>query len=232
MLKILVKYTKNKPKYLNLGFYYHTLSIEYILYYGKFFFDLQFVINLYTLTRGFILYLLIAMKKLYFFIGLALLLQACQNTPVLKNTTSHNHDTLTTSPVKLNQWIINTNPYNTRVALTALKAYENGDTTLLNRCVADSINVYYDGGHYQGGKREFMFAIIEVVKGLKNLRLKVKDCESLISYDKQQERVTTRYIQYWTTAQGLPDSADVIDEARFKNGKITVWYDYMRRYQK
>jgi hypothetical protein len=46
MLKILVKYTKNKPKYLYPGLAWVTCRDEYIIYFDKFFIDLQFVVNL------------------------------------------------------------------------------------------------------------------------------------------------------------------------------------------
>jgi len=173
------------------------------------------------------------MKKIFFFLWLAMLLQACQNSPVRQNATNLHNDTTYAFPIKQsNQWTINPNHHNVKMVMTALKAYETGDTALLNKCVADSLTVYYDGGHYKGGKREFMFAIKEVVKALNNLRVRVKDCESVISKDKKQERVTAWYTQYWTTRQGLPDSADVTDEAHFKDGKIMVWYNYVRRYKK
>jgi predicted SnoaL-like aldol condensation-catalyzing enzyme len=172
------------------------------------------------------------MKKIFLLIWLAMLLQACQTSPVHQNAIYLLKDSNYAYIInQSNQWTINPDSRNAKTAMTALKAFEIGDTALLKTCVADSLTVHYDGGTYKGGKHEFMFAIIEVVKALKNLRLKVKDCQSVVSIDKQEEKVTTWYTQYWTTPQGLADSADVIDDARFKDGKIVVWYDYMRRYK-
>ena len=173
------------------------------------------------------------MKKIYLFIWLAMLLHACQNSPVRKNALNLKDDINYAYQIKQSDcWTTNLNHHNVMVAMTALKAYETGDTAKLRKCVADSLTVYYDGGYYKGGNREFMYAIKETVKALKNLHVEVKDWESVISRDKQQERVITWYTQHWTNEQGQPDSADVVDEARFKDGKIVVWYDYMRRYKK
>jgi hypothetical protein len=172
------------------------------------------------------------MKKLNFFIWVAMLLYACQNRPASKSLPTLRGDAHYAYAVKQSdRWTTNPDHQNIMVTMNALKAYETGDTTLLRKCVADSLTVYYDGGIYKGGKREFMFTIKEVVKALKKLRIKVKDCESVISKDHEQERVTTWYTQYWINEQGQPDSADVVDDARFKDGKIIVWYDYMRRYK-
>jgi len=173
------------------------------------------------------------MKKIYLFIWLAMLLHACQNPPVRKNALNLKDDINYAYQIKQSdRWIINPDHHNVMVAMTALKAFETGDTAKLRTCVADSLTVYYDGGYYKGGNREFMYAIIAIGKALKNLRVEVKDWESVISKDKQQQRVTTWYKQYWTNQQGQPDSADVVDEALFKDGKIITWYDYMRRYKK
>lgn len=172
------------------------------------------------------------MKKMFLLIWLAMLLLACHTSPVRQNVLNLYNDTSYNYLIKQSgQWMVNPDHRNIKTTMTALKAYETGDTALLNKCVADSLTVNYDGGQYKGGKREFMFAIKEVVKALKNLRLKVKDCASVINKDKTEERVVTWYTQYWTNQQGLPDSADIIDEARFKEGKIMVWYDYTRRYR-
>jgi hypothetical protein len=173
------------------------------------------------------------MKKIYFFVWLAMLFQACQTSPVSQNVLALKNEAQYISQIRQSdRWTVNPNHHNVIVAMTALKAYQKGDTAKLKTCVADSLTVYYDGGHYKGGYREFMYALIETVKSMKNLHVEVKDWQSVISKDKQQEKVITWYTQYWTNAQGRPDSADVIDEACFKNGKIVVWYDYMRRYKK
>jgi hypothetical protein len=172
------------------------------------------------------------MKKFYLFIWLAMLLHACQTPPVRKNALNLKDDINYAYQIKQSDcWTINPDHHNVMVAMTALKAYEAGDTARLRTCVADSLTVYYDGGCYKGGNREFMYAIKETLKALKNLRVEVKDWESAISKDKKQERVITWYTQYWSNAQGQADSADVVDVVRFKDGKIIIWYDYMRRYK-
>ncbi|CAM3984133.1 nuclear transport factor 2 family protein [Mucilaginibacter galii] len=172
------------------------------------------------------------MKKIYFFIWVALLLHACQNRPAHLSPPTLKGDAHYAYAIKQSDgWITNPDHQNVMVAMNALKAYETGDTALLRKCVADSLTVYYDGGFYKGGRHEFMFAIKEALKALKNLRIEVKDCKSVISKDHEHERVTTWYTQYWINQQGQPDSADMVDDARFKDGKIVVCYDYMRRYK-
>ena len=161
-----------------------------------------------------------------------MLLHACQTPPVRKEAINIKDDTQYAYQIKQSdRWEMNPDHHNVMIAMMALKAYETGDTAKLSKCVADSLAVYYDGGYYKGGKREFMYAIKETVKALKSLRLEIKDWESVISKDKQQEKVITWYTQHWINGQGQSDSVDVVDQAFFKNGKIVVWYDYTRRYK-
>jgi len=173
------------------------------------------------------------MKKLCLFIWAVLLLHACQ-TPPAKNTAINLKDTVNYAyQIKQsNQWLINNNRHNVFIVMNVLKAYEHGDTASLNKYLADSITIYYDGGIYKGARHEFMYAIKERVKFLKGLKIKLKDWESVISRDRQQERVNTWYTLYYKTTEGKADSVDVLDEARLKDGKITVWYDYSRKYRK
>lgn len=173
------------------------------------------------------------MKRLCLFLWAALLLHACQNAPV-KNNKGKLTDTASYAfkGKRLSIWVINPHNQNAATKLSALKAYEHNDTAQLRKYLADSIMVYYDGGLYKGSAKEFMYTLKARAKLYKNLRINIKDQQSVVSRDKQQERVTTWYTQYWINAQGQPDSLDIVNVAQFKNGKITVVYDYMRRYKK
>lgn len=163
------------------------------------------------------------MKKFCLFIWAVLLLHACQTAPVKKTAINLKDSGNYAYQIKQsNQWLVNNNPQNAVVVMSVLKAYQHGDTARLKQYLADSIMIYYDGGMYRGGRHEFMFAIKERVKQLKNIEIKVKDWESVISRDRQQERVNTWYTLYYRTSQGKPDSVDVLDEARLKDGKITL----------
>lgn len=171
------------------------------------------------------------MKRLCLFTWAALLLHACQTTPAksdaqkLKNTKKFAYTIHDTS-----QWTTTTNPNNTAITLDVLKAYELGDTARLKSYLADTVTLYYNGGKYQGGSRELMYAIKEKVKLLTNLRIQVNSCETTINRSNHQERVMIRYTQFYTNERSQADSADLLDEALFKDGKITVWRNYVRRY--
>ncbi|MFD1258760.1 hypothetical protein ACFQ3S_18275 [Mucilaginibacter terrae] len=171
------------------------------------------------------------MMRLCLFTWVALLLHACQTTPVkndkgnLKNTLKYAYLIKDTG-----QWVITKNHNNAVTALNVLKAYELGDTARLRSYLADTVAVYYDGGKYKGGSRELMYAIKEKIKSLTNLRIQVNNCETAINKLEHQERVITRYTQFYTNERSQADSADLIDEAFFENNKIVVWRSYVRRY--
>jgi len=173
------------------------------------------------------------MKTLCLLIVGVLLLHACQTSsqkskPVLLTDTRHY-----AYPVKQHtQWTTNPDEHNAAVALSALKAYELSDTAQLCKYMADTITVYYNGGTYKGNNHEFMYAIKANVKHFKNLHLEVNDFKSEISSYLQQERVLIWHTQYITNVKSLPDSADVFNDARLKDGKIIAWYIYMRRYNR
>jgi len=171
------------------------------------------------------------MKRLCLFTWAALLLHACQTTPVksngsnLKNSTKYAYAITDTS-----QWT--TAPQHNHIsnALNVLKAYELGDTARLRSYLADTITVYYDGGEYKGGNRELMYALKEKLKLLSKLRIKVNSCETAQNKATQQERTIICYTQYYINNEQHADSTDLIDEALFKDNKITVWRSYARRY--
>lgn len=171
------------------------------------------------------------MKRLCLFTWAALLLHACQTTPAksdaqkLKNTKKYAYQIHDTS-----QWTTATNLNNIATTLNVLKAYELGDTARLKSYLADTVTLYYDGGKYQGGSRELMYAIKEKVKLLTNLRIRVNSCETTINKPDHQERVIIRYTQFYINERSQADSADLLDEALFKDGKITVWHNYVRHY--
>jgi hypothetical protein len=174
------------------------------------------------------------MKRLCLFTWVALLLHACQTTPAksdaqnLKNTKKYYAYTIKDT----SQWITTTNRNNIAMTLNVLKAYELGDTARLKRYLADTVTLYYDGGEYKGGSRELMYAIKERVKLLTNLRIKVENCATTMNNNGKQERVTTRYTQFYTNNEMQHDSADMIDEALIESGKIAVWRNYVRHYAK
>ena len=169
------------------------------------------------------------MKKLCLYVCVVMLLCACE-TPPAKRTAVNPRNTVNYAyNINTNKWEINTNNYNAVTALKALKAYEQGDTLLLRNHLADDITVYYNGGIFKGNSGEFMYAVKVRVSALKNLHFDIKDCQSVISTNKQVEKVLTRYTQSWINEHGQPDSADVIDEAFFKDGRIVEWREYVRQ---
>ncbi|WP_345955019.1 hypothetical protein [Mucilaginibacter sp. PAMB04168] len=173
------------------------------------------------------------MTKPCLLLGAAVLLLLSCQAPVAKNQAVYLNDTVNYAyQIKQSdQWRINVNKQNILIALKALKAYESGDTASLKRFIAENLAVFYDGGMYKGPSSEFMYLIKANAQLHKNLRFKIKDWESVVSKDGQQQRVTLRYTQTWITAKGQPDSVDIVNDALFSAGKITTLYDYTRRYR-
>lgn len=54
------------------------------------------------------------------------------------------------------------------------------------------------------------------------------DWEPVISEDKKEEWVTIWYRQIQTDQKGVTDSMNVINDAKFKNGKIVVLNEYIQ----
>lgn len=120
------------------------------------------------------------------------------------------------------------NQQNTFNALSALKAWENGNIDESLKFFADSVLVQFDGIDKKVS-RDTLKAIITPAKMVKGVKVKMQDWESVVSKDKKDEYVTLWYRQYYEMVNGKTDSVDVINDIKMKDGKIVGLDEYRRK---
>ena len=173
------------------------------------------------------------MKKLIFFSFAGLLFASCNNPGTATNSTTKD----STTPPAMNypytikqpdNWNIGS-PQNTMTLLSSLKAYENGNVDEALKDWADSVHLQFDAMDTTMSKDSIKPMFIKDRANIKSMNIKMDDWESVISKDKSEEWVTLWYRQTWEDMDGKKDSADIIDDAMFKNGKIARLDEYTRR---
>lgn len=115
---------------------------------------------------------------------------------------------------------------NTMSALKALKAWEEGKMDESVKYFGDSVTVKFDGPD----KKMSNDSLKAFFTGIWNnsFKIKMQDFESVISKDKSSEWVTIWYRESWE-ANGVKDSSDVINNMKFKDGKIILLDNYTRK---
>jgi hypothetical protein len=128
-------------------------------------------------------------------------------------------------------WMIDTSHANTMVVLSALKAFEKMDTSSMKKYFADSVTFNYDNGAFKGTNAQLIKMATGMGATMKNMKLDMKDWESVISNDKKEEWVTVWYTQKWTNAKGVTDSLELINDMQLKGGKIVKLDEYTRHFK-
>lgn len=172
------------------------------------------------------------MRRIHLLFLAPLLMAACQPKPTAE-ATSAGADSALKLPYTLKKervWEMNTDGHNLQAALNAIKAFEKNDTTAMKGLIADSIQVYYEGGEFKGKRADFLKAIKPEMDMYKNLQIDMEDWESVISKDKSEEWVGMWYKQKWQNDKGKTDSLQVYNDVQLKEGKLVKWVDYSRHY--
>lgn len=168
------------------------------------------------------------------FLMLPLLMAACRPKPIALNPSATAPDT-THYPYAIKQadyWEMNPDHKNILAALQLYKIYEKADIDAMSKFFADSIKLYYDGGKFEGTTTAMLKTMAPDIKNMKGHYLKMEDWESVISKDKKEERVTLWYTEHWTDPKGKADSAQQVDNVKFKDGKVIAIYGYSRHFNK
>jgi uncharacterized protein YcfL len=169
------------------------------------------------------------MKKTYLLLACVLLFTACKPKPTTEvASVSPDYPYKIKNP---DNWLIDTSHTNTMVALNALKSYETMDTVLMKKCFADSLTFKYDGGTFKGSIGQLIQMVGSMGTTMKNVKLDVKDWESVVSKDKKEEWVTIWYTQHWTDEKGKADSVEYINDMALKGGKIFKFDEYARHFK-
>ncbi|HEV8084196.1 MAG TPA: hypothetical protein VGP55_13400 [Chitinophagaceae bacterium] len=109
---------------------------------------------------------------------------------------------------------------NTMAALTALKAYENGNVAECVKYFGDSVRLQFDGLDTKVSNDSLKSMFTKSRAALKNMEVKMDDWESVISKDKNTEYVSLWYKELWEDTKGKKDSLVQMDDLQMKNGKI------------
>lgn len=121
-------------------------------------------------------------------------------------------------------------PQHAVTVMSSLKGFENNNMTQCMAGFADSVKIFFDGweGNYSRDSLGKMFARQRNL--FSGMTVKMQDWESVIAADKSEEWVTLWYKQIMTDAKGKVDSAECINDAMIKNGKIAVLSEAVRHY--
>ena len=119
---------------------------------------------------------------------------------------------------------------NTVVAVSALKAYENGNIDACVKNFGDSIHLQFDELDTKVANDSLKSMFTKSRGALKALNIKMYDWESVISRDKKDEYVTLWYKESWEDSKGKSDSVSVVDDLKIKEGKIVELSETRRKY--
>ncbi|HSN10144.1 MAG TPA: hypothetical protein VLS85_13985 [Hanamia sp.] len=177
------------------------------------------------------------MKKIFvIFLG-AIAFAAC-NSKSSTATEATTDSTATTSPTEKidypytidhpDNWNIGSSS-NTLTALTALKAFEDGNVEKSVSQFGDSVHLQFDALDTTLSNDGLKAMFTSLRNGYKSINVKMSDWESVVSKDGKEEWVTMWYKQIWEDNKGKKDSAAYIDDIRLKNGKIIRLDEYTRK---
>lgn len=180
------------------------------------------------------------MKRLFLFACTALLAAGCNNSSDSKDTkTTDSSGKATASAAKIEYAYTLDKPYqnwqpgnpeNVATLLKSLKAFENGDIAACMTGFGDSAEVFFDGYHAKLSHDSLQKTFTAQRANYKTIVVKMLDWEPVISEDKKEEWVTLWYKQIQTDQKGMVDSANVINDAKIKDGKIVVLNEYLQHY--
>jgi uncharacterized protein YcfL len=169
------------------------------------------------------------MKKFTFLFLIALFFAACQSKETTATADSKSDTTKYPYTVKDPiDWQMNKDPQNLLVAMRAVKAFENQDTSALKKLIGDSIGLMVDGYEFNGLRAEFLKTVQEEMNKYKSITVKMQDTESIINIDKSEAWVCLWYKQYWEGNDGKKDSTNYFNDLKIKNGKVVVWSEYVQ----
>ena len=162
---------------------------------------------------------------------------ACNNGSTSSTNTTNDSTNADASTTPMNYpYIIDHPDYwdigssaNTMTILSSLKAWEQGNIDESVKYFADSVLLEFDGPEAKVSNDSLKAIFSAGRKELKNVKVDMKDWESVISKDKKQEWVTIWYTQHQETNDGKIDSAAIINDAQLKDGKIIRLSEYKRK---
>lgn len=170
------------------------------------------------------------MKKIVLLLSAVTLFIACNNTPTTEPTKGSADQTsyaYTVDNPPEWQW---GDEENTRTAMKALKAFEQGNVDESIKYFADSITLKLDGFEATGPRDSIALILKKGLSHYNNLKIKMEDYESVKSKDGKSEYVSLWYKQNWTDSTGKLDSIECFNDFKMVNGKIAVLNEKIRHF--
>jgi hypothetical protein len=171
------------------------------------------------------------MKDIFLFFILAAVITSCGN----KNSTTNDHSGNTSSGYAYSiahpdQWEWG-DKNNIKIALDGLKAFENGNISAALKDYADTVLIQTDGFERRMSKDSLISLFLRERSGIKRMGIEMSDFISLRSKNGGNQYVSLWYKQLWEDQSGKVDSIECMDDLAFKNGKIVLLNEKVRRFQ-
>jgi hypothetical protein len=119
---------------------------------------------------------------------------------------------------------------NLKIALNSLKAYEKGNISAAFKDYADTVRIQMDGFDRRLSKDSLLTMFIRERSSIRRMGIEMDDFQSVRSKDGRSEYVSLWYKQLWEDQTGKIDSMECMDDLAFRNGKIVLWNEKVRRY--
>lgn len=173
------------------------------------------------------------MKNVFFFFLLAVIASSCHNNSQ-SNTVNDTRSTTASEGYAYkiahpDQWELADND-NIKIALNSLKAYENGNISAAFKDYADTVIIQMDGFERRLSKDSLLSLFLRERSAIKRMGIEMNDYISLRSKTGGSQYVSLWYKQLWEDQSGRIDSIECMDDIAFKNGKIVLWNEKVRRY--
>ncbi len=178
------------------------------------------------------------MKKVILFAGLALFAFSCNNKDDKSDSKSSDSTKMTSTntekleyPYALNEPYKDWQPGDQVHAVNAmksLKAWQDNKIAESLSYFGDSVDVRFDNFQKKVSHDSLTSILGGSRNGYTNVDIKMEDWESVISRDGKDQWITMWYKQITTDKKGKTDSLEVINDAKFVNGKIVILDEYIQ----
>jgi hypothetical protein len=109
---------------------------------------------------------------------------------------------------------------NTKVALQTLKDWENGKVEASAASFGDSVELRFNNFETKTTRDSIIKILAQERNNYKAVMIEMNDFESVKSKDGTEEYVSLWYKQKFQNAEGKWDSISLMDDLKFKDGKI------------
>jgi hypothetical protein len=121
---------------------------------------------------------------------------------------------------------------NTKMALQALKDFENGKIDDCLKAFGDSVVLRFDGMEGKFSRDSVRAMFTRTRSDIREMKIMMDDFESVKTKDGKDEWVSMWYKQKWQDKNNEWDSSFMMDDLKIKDGKIVVLDEKHRRFGK